>query len=93
MDITEIPLVGFETKLEGKIGEMIKKILREEHIKQDMFKLKRMPEIAEPGLTRFTITFPKDFKILAVGKDWARIRFILDKGMYATVLLGELIGD
>lgn len=89
----EIPLVGYETKLEGEVELLIEKILKQEDVTQEMFRLKRMPELSEPGLMRDSKIFPKKFKILAVGKDWAKISFILDKGSYATVLLGELIED
>ena len=86
----EIPLVGYETNLEGKVGEIISRILKEENIKQEMFRLKRTPELSESGQMRNSRIFPKKFKILSVGKDWARISFMLNKGAYATVLLGEL---
>lgn len=91
--VEELPVVGFETKLEGEVGEIVSKILKDEDIKLEMFQLKRMPELAERGEFRKTKLFPKDFEVLGVDKEKIKIRFFLEKGSYATVLLYMLVGD
>ncbi|MCD6371222.1 MAG: tRNA pseudouridine(13) synthase TruD, partial [Candidatus Aenigmarchaeota archaeon] len=83
----EIPLIGYETKLEGKVGGYIKEILKEEKIKLEMFKLKRTPTLAEPGSLRNSFAKVKNFRVLKVKDGFLKIRFILDKGCYATTVL------
>jgi len=90
IDAEEIPLVGYETKLSGEVGEIIKKILKEENIKLSDFKLKRMPELSESGSSRKTKVYVEDFKILKRGKDFVKLRFALPKGVYATTVLSYL---
>ncbi|MCD6575922.1 MAG: tRNA pseudouridine(13) synthase TruD [Nanoarchaeota archaeon] len=91
-DITvkEIPLVGYETKLEGETGEIIKKILKEENIKLEHFKLKRMPELAEKGDKRDAWIKVENLKILNVKNKEVKLQFTLKKGAYATTILGYI---
>lgn len=89
----QIPLVGYNTVLEGEVGKIISKILKEEQVKLEHFKLKSMPELAEPGSMRNCLVFPKDFKILKIKDNLLKIEFKLDKGSYATVVLLALLGE
>ncbi|MDD5182293.1 MAG: tRNA pseudouridine(13) synthase TruD [Candidatus Nanoarchaeia archaeon] len=83
----KMPLVGYETKLDGKVGEIILSLLGSEDLKQEYFKLGRMPELAEPGSERETLMKMRNFRALKVSDGEAVISFELDKGSYATVLL------
>jgi len=89
----QLYIIGYDTKLEGNAGEIIKKILKEEQINLDEFRLKRMPEISEPGMLRDALVFPKGFKIIDVKDNIAKVEFTLDKGSYATVVLFAMIGE
>jgi tRNA pseudouridine13 synthase len=89
----KLPLIGYETRLEGPAGKVISNILKTEQIRLDDFRLKRMPEISESGSERASMVFPKDFKVLKIKNNTLKLRFTLDKGSYATVVLLALLGD
>ena len=88
--VKKIPLIGYKTQLSGEIGEIIKEILKEEQIKLEHFKMKRMPELAEEGDEREAFMFVEDFKLLKIRKNYIKIRFSLQKGNYATTVLSYL---
>ena len=87
-----LPLIGYGTNLESEVGKIIKETAEAEGIDCELFRLKHMPELAEAGEERNTKLTIKNFRVLHIGKDVATIRFILDKGSYATVLLKALLG-
>jgi tRNA(Glu) U13 pseudouridine synthase TruD len=74
----EIPLVGGSTQMKGVIGE----ILEQDGIRPEYFGFH--------GTVRKSIFVPEEFEVLHVEEGLCRIRFILPKGSYATVLLREL---
>lgn len=82
-----IEIVGFDTKIEN---EETKKVMEEEYVTTENFIIKKMPWLSQTGSKRPALFFPKDFEILVLHKDVLKIRFILKKGCYATVLLEEL---
>ncbi|MCW1301457.1 MAG: tRNA pseudouridine(13) synthase TruD [Candidatus Nanoarchaeia archaeon] len=86
-----VPLVGFNTKLEGEIGEIVEEILRREKITLENFKVESMPEMSFSGSSRDYLFFPEKFKIIKVKKGEAVIQFVLRKACYATTLLNELM--
>jgi len=88
----QLPIIGYETKLEGDTGEIITKLLKEEQIKLEDFKINRMPELSEPGIMRNSLIFPKNFKILKIKDKTLKIQFTLDKGSYATIVLFAMLG-
>jgi tRNA pseudouridine13 synthase len=87
-----LPLVGYNTNLESEVGKIIKEIMEAEGIDCELFRLKHMPELSEAGEERNTKLTVKNFKILHIEEKELTIRFILDKGSYATVLLKALLG-
>ncbi|MHC1585627.1 MAG: tRNA pseudouridine(13) synthase TruD [Candidatus Syntropharchaeia archaeon] len=85
-----LPLIGYETELaEGIQGEIEEKVLEEQKIDKDDFRIPSMPELASKG-TRREITLPLNLKY-EIGDGWAKFKFSLPKGGYATVLLREII--
>ncbi|MEM4712994.1 MAG: tRNA pseudouridine(13) synthase TruD, partial [Candidatus Bathyarchaeia archaeon] len=94
-----IPLVGFRQHLSGGAqGEIEKKILEEEGIAPENFKIKGMPELNLKGGLRTALTTSKDFKVEEISEDSAnpqknmvKISFNLHRGSYATVFLRELM--
>jgi len=88
----QLPIIGYETKLESDTGEIITKLLKEEQIKLEDFKINRMPELSEPGIMRNSLIFPKNFKILKIKDKTLKIQFTLDKGSYATIVLFAMLG-
>ena len=87
----KVPLVGYETKLEGEIGEIITEVLREEGVSLEDFIVRSMPEMSSKGSQRDYLFYPKDFRILKLKDHEIVIQFILRKSCYATVLLNELM--
>lgn len=94
-----IPLTGFRQRpSEGVQGEIEKRILEEEGIAPENFKIKAMPELSLKGGLRTALTPLNDFKVKEISKDLAnpqkymvRISFTLHRGSYATAFLRELM--
>ncbi|MBN3036942.1 MAG: tRNA pseudouridine(13) synthase TruD [Candidatus Diapherotrites archaeon] len=85
------PLFGFASQLaDGKQGEMEKNILEQEWLELESFKTKAMPDLASPGMRRKMLVTTEDFQVLEKGAGWARIRFSLPKGCYATTVLEQI---
>ena len=95
------PLPGYDTELDEKdpIQRKMKKIMAELKITKGHFKMAGMPEMATSGGERETLLFPKELKILELGKDEfnpgktkAKITFALPSGSYATTVLEKITG-
>jgi len=94
-----IPLIGFESILPtGKAGEIVQKVLQEEGVRKEDFKVKQMPELSSKGAAKKLVLQVKDFELFEVGKDEfnegkikAVVSFELEKGNYATTVLEELM--
>ena len=85
------PLVGFETPVaSGPAGELLERLLREEHVERRMFRLPSSPEVASRGAWRPAL-LPVPPTGISVDPEGARFRFALPKGSYATVLLREFL--
>lgn len=93
------PLFGYESEFaEGKSGEIEKQILKEEGISLQDFRVKEIPELSSRGARKAIVLFPAEMKIMEIGKDaffpekrFAKIRFTLEKGCYATTVLREIM--
>ncbi len=82
------PLYGYELELANGIpGEIEKEILEEEEISLQNFKIKPLPEASSKGGRRPVYAKVYDYEILEKGEDWVKIRFKLEKGVYATTVL------
>jgi len=97
----KVPLVGYDTALDEKepLHRKIKKLMQEMGITKGHFRMAGMPEMATSGGEREVLLFPKELKILEIGKDEfnpgktkAKISFALPSGSYATTVLEKITG-
>jgi tRNA pseudouridine13 synthase len=94
-----IPLIGFKQRpSDGVQGEIEKRILEEENVSMENFRITVMPEMATRGQLRTVTTPLNDFSLDEVSQDAARparhmakVSFMLQHGSYATILLRELM--
>ncbi len=83
-----LPLIGFETVLgEGAEGEIERKVIEEEGISRQGFRILQNPDLGSRG-TRRAALCPVIPQIEVEGK-LAKLQFVLPKGSYATVVLRE----
>lgn len=85
-DNVRIPLVGFGT---DKKNRYIKDILEGENIEPRDFIIRQIPEISSEGDERQSLLRVKELEIQEK-EDNHTVRFFLDKGSYATVVLSYL---
>lgn len=94
-----LPLIGFKQQpsLETQ-GEIENKILEEEGLSPQDFRIREMPEISLRGKLRTVLTALKDFSLGEIAEDAAHptkcridVNFMLNKGSYATIILRELM--
>jgi tRNA pseudouridine13 synthase len=91
-----LPIVGFKQKLsEGVMGELEKRVLLEEEVNLEGFKVTVNSKLGGRGGLRTALTPVKDFKLLGISNQdnglAASLGFMLFRGCYATVLLREII--
>jgi tRNA pseudouridine13 synthase len=92
----EIPLVGWESRLEGRPGDIINGVLEEEGIKIADFKTPSMPELASaggfrPAALETAVDYGMEEDELHPGKKKCVVCFDLQPGSYATVVLREFM--
>lgn len=93
-----IPLLGFGTELNGKIGKIIEKSMEENSLSQRDFIIKEIPGSSSEGGDRELIAEVKDFAFnyaddeLNKGKLKYTLSFELNKGSYATIVVKTLFG-
>jgi tRNA pseudouridine13 synthase len=97
------PLVGYETpRGTGRPGEILDRLLEEEHVSRDGFRLPSAPDVASGGSWRPVLVPMPPVGVVrtdpsaTVGSppeptDGVWLTFALPKGSYATVLLREYI--
>lgn len=81
------PIYGYNTKIKN---DLEKKVLEEEDLELKDFKNELMPELSTEGERRKLYVDLNDFKILEKNKGHYVVRFSLQKGSYATVIIEEL---
>ncbi len=82
------PLYGYETELaSGVPGEIEKKVIKEENVDLEDFRVKPVPEVSSRGGRRPISVKVHQYTILEKDKDHVRIQFSLEKGAYATTVL------
>ena len=94
-----LPLIGYTQHVStGEQGETEKRILQEEGVRSDNFKISAMPQISSKGSLRTALMPLRDLKVDKPSKDEANpskkmvsLRFALMKGSYATVILREFM--
>jgi tRNA pseudouridine13 synthase len=87
-----LPLIGAKQKLSnGEMGEIEKKILREEGISNHTQWINPSSRLDTKGGLRPILTPLKDYKLQQASKESLTITFTLLRGCYATVLLREIL--
>jgi tRNA pseudouridine13 synthase len=92
-------LPGIETSFaEGKAGEIEKKVMEKEGISFEDFNVKWISDLSSKGDRKKIVLFPENLKLLEIGADefnegkqFLKMSFFLDKGLYATTLLREFL--
>lgn len=78
-------------KFNDQLKEAIIKGNIPETIQVQGFKISKMPELSTRTISRRSYIFAREFKIIKIEDGIAKIRFILDKGQYATTFISNLI--
>ncbi len=91
-----LPMVGVTQKYpQGAMSELEKRILEEEAVEAEDFRVDAMPEVSGRGGLRAVTAPIRNFKLDAAstkaGKREAELEFMLLRGSYATVLLREVM--
>ena len=94
-----LPLVGFGQRLsEGEMGQIENRILEEEYVKRESFRVQEMPRISGKGELRPVVSPIRNFKLESISHDEecakerrVRMSFMLLRGSYATMLLREIM--
>ena len=94
-------LPGIETTFsEGKAGEIEKRVMEEEGVKFEDFRVAWMSDLSSNGNRKKIALFPKDFEFIETGEDvfndgkkYLKVSFFLEKGLYATTVLRELLKE
>lgn len=94
-----IPLIGYDSTLPtNQPGELVEKILREEELNPNMFRLQSIPEMSSRGMVHLALLGISDLKVMDIDKDEysenalkLTISFSLPKGSYATIVLREFM--
>ena len=93
-----LPIVGFKQKLsEGVMGALEQRVLEEEVVDLDGFRVTVSSRLGGRGSLRTAATPVRDFKLLDVAKGadgsgfQVSLGFMLFRGCYATVLLREIM--
>lgn len=92
-------LIGFESELAtGKAGEIERKVLAEENITKEDFRVKEFSEMSSKGARKEILLKPENLKLLKVEDDEfnencvkATISLRLKKGNYATTVMREIM--
>ncbi|MEK6903643.1 MAG: tRNA pseudouridine(13) synthase TruD [Nanoarchaeota archaeon] len=97
--IETVPLVGFLTELTGDVGRLYRALFEHEGITLDNFLFKSLPELMVEGDERPLFVAVKNFSYtydadeLHPTKFKCVLRFELQKGAYATIVVKQLFKD
>lgn len=86
------PIVGYESKLEGDVKNIVEGLMKEEDVWYDTFHCE-IPALSSPGLTRKAMIKVEDFRLGALHGGVQEVSFFLPKGSYATVVMKALSQD
>ncbi len=94
LKFTEIPIIGFGTKINGykdDIKRVTKEIMEEYAITEKDFLIREAPDLSVEGTTRKAVVEIKNLSIRTNSKEkTALLQFELPKGSYATVAIKQL---
>jgi len=89
-----LPLVHFDTELEGEIKALYEKVLKDEGIRLSDFLIRQLPNLIQLTPMRLAFVAVKDFKTIEFSEDELNkgkkkqvISFSLPKGSYATIVI------
>jgi tRNA pseudouridine13 synthase len=89
-----VPIVGYDTEIPAGLAGVIKRIMKEEGIDQSGFRMKQFHEFDLAGDTRDLMAKPMGLDVgppedddLNPGRKKCRVRFSLQKGSYATMVI------
>ena len=83
-----IPLFGYESRIStGEQGELESKVLEDENVTPDMFRIQGHSELSSKGERRIVSCKPVDFQLGEHGT----LKFSLGRGVYATSLIREIL--
>lgn len=92
-----LPLLQFDTELEGEIKELYSEVLSKEKITRRDFVIRQLPEFLQMTQERNAFVEVKDFETMEFSEDELNegmkkqvIKFRLQKGSYATIVLKAL---
>jgi tRNA pseudouridine13 synthase len=83
------PLVGYRTRVRGRMKCIVDAVLEEEGIVRKDFNLEQLPMLSSRGTYREIVVKPSEFSFEQTGEG-VYVRFSLSRGQYATVLLEHL---
>ena len=85
-----IPLFGYESRISpGEQGELESKVLEDENVTPDMFRIQGYSELSSKGERRIVSCKPVEFQLGNQGV----LKFSLGRGVYATSLIREILKD
>ncbi len=91
-----IPIIGYRQDYSGGVqGEIERRVMEEEGVKKESFRIKDMPEISSPGCLRRILSKPRELKHNVSSNEQpdltVNFTFTLERSSYATVLLREFM--
>jgi tRNA pseudouridine13 synthase len=94
-----LPLIGMKQRLsQGAMGQIERRILEEEGVRTENFRVNAIPEMSRRGGLRAVLAPVQGFKLHGVSavdsnerEHQADLSFMLPRGSYATVLLREIM--
>jgi tRNA pseudouridine13 synthase len=94
-----LPIVGFGQRFSsGEAGELQRRVLEDEGVTLQGFRIAALPEISARGELRAAVSPIREFSLVGVSADEessekqnAQLEFMLLKSSYATVLLREVM--
>jgi len=94
-----LPIVGFAQRFSsGEAGELQRRVLEDEGVTLQGFRIAALPEISARGELRAAVSPIREFSLVGVSADEessekqnAQLEFMLLKSSYATVLLREVM--
>ncbi len=87
-----IPLVSYDMRVRcGVMQELIQKVMREEGVSSDQFRLRELPELNIRSSFRQISVNPLIEEVNVVDGSSLRLTFRLPRGSYATVFLREIM--
>lgn len=95
--ILVVPVIGFDLEhvpLDGIMGEIISSILKIENITPSHFRIEEMPAFSSRGTFRPLLVTPSNLELVVIDAEDdtpIQVKFDLQKGSYASVILREFM--